>query len=678
MTNDEVDVVVRPWLARVLAVFQKIGRMSEHVSEANQVRPTTDELLALSITDHIDLPDRWHEVSEAVLSGNGNRILECVDCINEVRGRWRRAMRYGYVDFDILRDDQDTFNNCIDGMRRLDIKPDDQWLDDVIKSNSGDIDRGDAELSVSHPFQILSVGNAAIAKAQKAVLDTLAIPNQVLRQKGPQREKNADCRVDSQFPKPDDSLTNVAIEHLQKTFHKLPHAGTVKASQVIADAVKGGIQRNAVEWALMRMQEYGWIKLSIPVWGGVIGTKHGEPTFPAPVQEQKRWYFGSQEYNLRLTEYFYNPTYCITCSKLIGDYDYDRSECHDCRSQLGKLLDLKVAIHASGDSPDRIPEWKMIRALLRDAFGPDRTIEELWELMEDRLRVNGWDEERWLRHKYGDFIELLKSGLLNGRSNPAMSDFKTDPLADLAIDHARSREEAAEKEWRNQSMLDRLEVAWDNIYVPFPLIGRPVDYAKWTRNLLAFACAAKEAGHSELFLKALPTRDDERKALSLIQAAIIGGENAVQLRLIELERPSADKDWKVVFNDNSLFWSTVRPKHAGENDTQGVSESSTEQLTNPLADTSSSTRMDSKPKRPDEVDDKLPKKLRKDSPSRVKAKAAYNYAIERIPNAQHMTISELHAAILDDDEVAAMVPGRADVFGTYLRQAGIKKYKLNS
>jgi hypothetical protein len=78
------------------------------------------------------------------------------------------------------------------------------------------------------------------------------------------------------------------------------------------------------------------------------------------------------------------------------------------------------------------------------------------------------------------------------------------------------------------------------------------------------------------------------------------------------------------------------------------------------------------------TDNKLPKKLRKDSPSRIKAKAAYDYAMERIPNAEHMTIAELHAEILDDDEVAAMVPARADVFGTYLREAGVKRYKLNS
>lgn len=141
MTKDEIYVVVRPWLARVLAVFQKIGRMSEQVSEANKVGPTTNELLALSINASIDLPDRWHEVWEAVISGNGNRILECVDCIIKVRERWHRDMPYGYFNFDILRLEQDTFNNCIDRMRQLDIKPDVQWLDDVIQSIPGDIDR---------------------------------------------------------------------------------------------------------------------------------------------------------------------------------------------------------------------------------------------------------------------------------------------------------------------------------------------------------------------------------------------------------------------------------------------------------------------------------------------------------------------------------------------------------
>ncbi|MBX3421539.1 MAG: hypothetical protein KF752_08285 [Pirellulaceae bacterium] len=275
------------------------------------------------------------------------------------------------------------------------------------------------EKSVAHPLQILSAGNAAIADAQKAVSDTLAIANQALSNG---EHSKGDCRVESKFPRPNDSLTDDAIEYLKKSFHKLPHAGTAKVNHVIAAAVRDGIQRNTVEWALVRMQEYGWIKLSIPVWGGVIGNRQSEPMYRPPVQERKptRWYFGTHEYNLRLTEYFYNPSYCRTCSKLIGDYD--RDECHECRSPKGKLAELEVAIkcqHLYGnenDSPERIREWLTIRAYLRDRFGSDRTNMQLWEWMTDHLRVLGWDQERWLRMKYGEFIELLKSGLLNERS----------------------------------------------------------------------------------------------------------------------------------------------------------------------------------------------------------------------------------------------------------------------
>jgi len=67
------------------------------------------------------------------------------------------------------------------------------------------------------------------------------------------------------------------------------------------------------------------------------------------------------------------------------------------------------------DSPERIREWPKIRAYLRDKFGPDRTNMQLWEWMTDHLRVLGWDQERWLRMRYGEFIDLLKSGLLNER-----------------------------------------------------------------------------------------------------------------------------------------------------------------------------------------------------------------------------------------------------------------------
>lgn len=156
---------------------------------------------------------------------------------------------------------------------------------------------------------------------------------------------------------------------------------------------------------------------------------------------------------------------CGNCGKPIRKRDYDRAECNDCRSPVGKLADLDIAIHASGDSPDRILEWPTIRAFLRDAFGLDRTNEKLWELMTDRLRVVGWNDERWLRTKYDEFIELLRAGLMNDRSiiegierdTPADDLRQPDPVitAPASIDR-RSIEEIE----RNTPALDVKSIEW--------------------------------------------------------------------------------------------------------------------------------------------------------------------------------------------------------------------------
>lgn len=188
---------------------------------------------------------------------------------------------------------------------------------------------------------------------------------------------------------------------------------------------------------------------------------------------------------------------CVVCGRPLhdsaqDDCDYDYADCYDCRSTTGKLFDLNVLI-LSEDAPEQIPEWRKIRAFLRDTFGDHRTDKELWERMTDRLLVNGWDEERWLRTSYGEYLELLKSGLLNERSiktedDHVMPNLGTNPLADLAMNRARNREAAAEKEWRDRSTLDRLESAWDCIYVseccevgPAGQIGVDDFYAAWCK-----------------------------------------------------------------------------------------------------------------------------------------------------------------------------------------------------
>jgi len=76
-----------------------------------------------------------------------------------------------------------------------------------------------------------------------------------------------------------------------------------------------------------------------------------------------------------------------------------------------------------------------------------------------------------------------------------------------------------------------------------------------------------------------------------------------------------------------------------------------------------------------ESDDALPKSKKAHSPSRVKARSAYDYAMERIPNARLMTAPELFDAIKKDGEAAEMLPPTAESFTKYLNDCGIQLKK---
>jgi hypothetical protein len=85
----------------------------------------------------------------------------------------------------------------------------------------------------------------------------------------------------------------------------------------------------------------------------------------------------------------------------------------------------------------------------------------------------------------------------------------------------------------------------------------------------------------------------------------------------------------------------------------------------------------------EEQDDKLP-------PSRVKARATYEYALNTITGAGEMTVAELFDAVRDRldaeickaagkqaeqlQELKDSLPDNAETFGRYLREAGVKKY----
>jgi len=73
-------------------------------------------------------------------------------------------------------------------------------------------------------------------------------------------------------------------------------------------------------------------------------------------------------------------------------------------------------------------------------------------------------------------------------------------------------------------------------------------------------------------------------------------------------------------------------------------------------------------------EDRLPGKLRRLSPSRVEAKALYDWAMSAIPNAEVMTYRELYEAVECHPAIPSnFLPPNPEAFGKYLRDAGVKK-----
>ena len=106
------------------------------------------------------------------------------------------------------------------------------------------------------------------------------------------------------------------------------------------------------------------------------------------------------------------PT-CALCGGPLDEYDFDRGTCHDCLSPAGKLADLEIALRASGDTPDRIREWPVIRHLLRKRFGENRSDGELWERFTDWLCAEGgFQPDVYLTFPLDYVSWLLEKGVL--------------------------------------------------------------------------------------------------------------------------------------------------------------------------------------------------------------------------------------------------------------------------
>tara|TARA_R110002072_G_scaffold26058_11_gene86736 strand:- start:12673 stop:13521 length:849 start_codon:yes stop_codon:yes gene_type:complete len=69
---------------------------------------------------------------------------------------------------------------------------------------------------------------------------------------------------------------------------------------------------------------------------------------------------------------------------------------------------------------------------------------------------------------------------------------------------------------------------------------------------------------------------------------------------------------------------------------------------------------------------------RSQQPSRKKAAQAYEIAMQTITDAENLTIQQLHQRISEDVRLCDMIPSSPDTFGTYLREAGIKRYSTHA
>ncbi len=130
---------------------------------------------------------------------------------------------------------------------------------------------------------------------------------------------------------------------------------------------------------------------------------------------------------------------CFLCGTLLEGRDRDRDTCSLCRSPRGKIADLDIAIRASGDSPDRIPEWPAIRHRLRARFGSNLSSSELWERFKDLMDSGSIDPELYLKAPVATLPDWVDLALLTSRSKPFTPEIneagEIRMPASLEIDH---------------------------------------------------------------------------------------------------------------------------------------------------------------------------------------------------------------------------------------------------
>lgn len=110
----------------------------------------------------------------------------------------------------------------------------------------------------------------------------------------------------------------------------------------------------------------------------------------------------------------------MSCNQILDERNRDRTECHACRSPEGKVADIDIAIRASGDDPERIEGFAVMRHCLRKRFsaqGEPEDIHQLWQRCKDWIFAEkALSEEELLRLSQSQLLSWLKDEQPNGRT----------------------------------------------------------------------------------------------------------------------------------------------------------------------------------------------------------------------------------------------------------------------
>jgi hypothetical protein len=108
-----------------------------------------------------------------------------------------------------------------------------------------------------------------------------------------------------------------------------------------------------------------------------------------------------------------NKPRCVTCDCILEGSEQTQGQCHNCRSPVGKIADLDIAIRSPGDKPSRIDGWIEIRYWLEQRFA--KPLEKvgsklLWRRFRDwaRFKKNVSTENDFLAYPLSQIVQWLE------------------------------------------------------------------------------------------------------------------------------------------------------------------------------------------------------------------------------------------------------------------------------